>query len=99
MAVIQIICPDCNSDNVIKNGKEEGIQRYRCLNEPCVNQFRYEYKYGAYKKGVIELAYSMHENGSSIRDIARVLKIAATTVSRHLKKKREMSQPKSTLTS
>ena len=94
MAVIKIFCPDCGSDNVIKNGKDGEIQQYRCMNLPCKNQFRYQYKYKAYEKGVQESIIAMHENGSSIADISRVLKISENTVSSKLKKKRSMNQIK-----
>ncbi len=36
MAVIAVLCPHCNNDQVIKRGKTAGgKQRYRCLNPDC----------------------------------------------------------------
>ena len=33
-----ILCPDCNSSHVIKNGLQHGVQNYLCKN--CGRQFR-----------------------------------------------------------
>ncbi|HOF07315.1 MAG TPA: hypothetical protein PKY44_04705, partial [Bacteroidales bacterium] len=33
-----ILCPDCNSSHVIKNGLQNGVQNYLCKN--CGRQFR-----------------------------------------------------------
>ncbi|HQP90307.1 MAG TPA: hypothetical protein PLK51_04910, partial [Bacteroidales bacterium] len=33
-----VLCPDCNSSHVIKNGLQSGVQNYRC--KTCGRQFR-----------------------------------------------------------
>ena len=38
----KILCPDCDSPDVVKNGFQNGQQRYRC--KPCDNRFRYNGK-------------------------------------------------------
>src|SRR2546423_12445131 len=36
MAMIAVFCPECQSCNVVKAGKQpNGTQRYRCQNPPC----------------------------------------------------------------
>ncbi|MDI3545943.1 MAG: hypothetical protein PWQ43_1449, partial [Rikenellaceae bacterium] len=32
------LCPNCHSNNIVKNGKQKGIQNYRCKH--CGRQFR-----------------------------------------------------------
>ena len=38
----KILCPDCDSPDVVKHGFQNGQQRYRC--KPCGNRFRYNGK-------------------------------------------------------
>jgi transposase-like protein len=89
MVLIPVLCPHCQSDNVIKRGKTDtGKQRYLCKNDFCPHSsFRLEYSYKGrlpeIKKKIIEMAL----NGSGVRDTARVLKISPTTVITELKKK------------
>ncbi|MDI3479461.1 MAG: hypothetical protein PWQ14_607, partial [Rikenellaceae bacterium] len=47
-----VLCPDCNSSHVIKNGLQSGVQNYRCKN--CGRQFRVTtgtFMYGVHEKG------------------------------------------------
>jgi len=93
MVLIPVLCPHCQSDNVVKRGKSDtGKQRYLCRNDFCSHRsFRLEYSYKgrlpAIKQKIIEMAL----NGSGIRDTARVLKISPTTVINELKKKNSRS--------
>ncbi len=89
MAVIQVSCPLCRSEKIVKRGKtDNGKQRYLCRNEDCESKsFILDYTYNAKKPGVKVKIVEMSLNGSGIRDIARVLEISTDTVISELKKK------------
>jgi len=82
MATIQVICPNCKSDNVIKHGTTPSKeQRFLCKNVDCkIKTFLLNYqdigRLQDTKKTIVEMAI----NGSGIRDTARVLGISTTTV-------------------
>lgn len=39
MALVSVMCPHCQSDAaVVKNGRSEGKQRFRCRSERCQGQ-------------------------------------------------------------
>ena len=84
-----ICCPDCDGDDICKNGKSEnGTQRWLCLNKDCPRRsFQRSYSYKAHEKGVKEKIDDLAVNSSGVRDTARVLGIGKGTVIRHLKKK------------
>jgi transposase-like protein len=83
---IQIDCPFCESDDLVKNGKSEnGTQRYRC--NSCRKSFQWEYSYRAWLPDVKEQIVTQTLNSSGIRDISRNLGIAKNTVIAELKKK------------
>ncbi len=89
MVVEPILCPDCQSDNVVKYGQSgEGKQRYQCRNSDCSRQtFILAYSYRAYLPEVKQQISDMALNSSGIRDTARVLRINPTTVIKTIKKK------------
>ncbi len=82
MATIEIHCPNCNSRNVVKYGKQpNGAQRYRCMNPDCERQvFLLDYsdrqKLPEIKRQIIEMALA----GKDIREAARILNISPATV-------------------
>lgn len=88
MVLEPICCPDCQSSNIVKNGKSpEDKQRYSCRNADCPRaSFIRDYTYRAYFPEVRKQIVDMAMNGSGIRDTARVLKISPTTVIEDLKK-------------
>jgi transposase-like protein len=88
MAVEQVLCPTCGSEDVVKHGQsDEGKQRYRCRNTDCSRcTFIRHYAYRGYLPEVKQQIADMAVNGSGIRDPARVLKISPTTVIETLKK-------------
>ena len=93
MVLIPVLCPHCQSDQVIKGGKTQvGTQRYKCQNADCPH---YSFQiYTAYKGRSPEIKdriIDMALNGSGIRDTARVLQISPTTVINELKKKNRPS--------
>ena len=83
---VQICCPSCESDDLVKNGhSENGTQRYRC--KQCRRSFQWDYRYKAWEPGIKEQITEQTLNGSGVRDISRNLGIAKQTVSAELKKK------------
>ena len=82
----QIHCPNCQSTNLVKNGRSQnGAQRYCC--KSCKKNFRLDYTYNACKPGMKEKIDEQILNSSGVRDTARILKINKNTVITHLKKK------------
>ena len=89
MVLIPVLCPHCQSDQIIKGGKTKaGKQRYKCQNADCSH---YSFQLNLIYKGrlpeIKEHIVDMALNGSGIRDTARVLKISSATVINELKKK------------
>jgi len=83
---IQINCPFCQSDDLVKNGQSEhGTQRYRC--KTCRKSFQWEYLYRAWLPEVKEQIVEQTLNSSGVRDIRRNLGVAKNTVIAELKKK------------
>ena len=83
---IQIDCPFCQSDDLVKNGhSENGTQRYRC--KSCRKSFQWEYLYRAWLPEVKQQIVEQTLNSSGVRDISRNLGIAKNTVIAELKKK------------
>ncbi len=93
MVLIPVLCPHCQSDQVIKGGATKaGKQRYRCQNSNCLRySFVLNPAYPGHVPAIKERIIDMALNGSGIRDTARVLKISPTTVSNELKKKSQHS--------
>jgi len=81
---IQIDCPYCASQDLVKNGKSEnGTQRYRC--NTCLRSFQWEYRYYARIPEVKAQITTQTLNGSGVRDISRNLEISKDTVIAELK--------------
>jgi transposase-like protein len=89
MVLIPVLCPHCQSDQVIKGGKTKtGQQRYKCQNEDCLHySFQLDLTYKGRSPEIKEQIIDMALNGSGIRNTARALKISPTTVISELKKK------------
>jgi transposase-like protein len=89
MVLISVLCPHCQSDQIIKGGKTKaGKQRYKCQNADCSHySFQLNLIYNGRLPEIKEQIVDMALNGSGIRDTARVLKISPTTVISELKKK------------
>ena len=83
----KITCPQCNKDDLVKNGhSENGTQRYHC--KSCKKSFQLDYSYNAWRPGVKEQIETQTLNSSGVRDISRNLGISKSTVISELKKKR-----------
>ncbi len=84
----QIECPQCGSNDLVKNGLSPNkTQRWRC--NKCKKSFQLSYTYKANEPGIKEKIDSQTLNSSGVRDIARNLGINPNTVCSHLKKKRQ----------
>jgi len=90
MVLFKVQCPNCGSDNIVRNGKNaKGKQRYLCHNVNCtISTFLLDYSQNIRRKGVREQIIKMALNGSGIRDTARVLGVDKNTVMNELKKKK-----------
>ena len=88
MVSVPVLCPYCQSTEVIKAGKQaNGTQRYQCQNEQCARRiFLLHYHDRGRVPEVRRQVVDMALNGSGIRDTARVLRISPTTVIAVLKK-------------
>jgi len=93
MVLFPVLCPHCQSDQVIKGGKTKaGKQRYKCQNSACpCYSFQLDLSYKGRSPEIKDQIIDMALNGSGIRDTARVLKISPTTVISELKKKSRRS--------
>ena len=89
MVLIPVLCPHCQSDQIIKGGKTKGgKQRYKCQNVDCSHySFQLDLIYKGRRPEIKAQIVDMALNGSGIRDTARVLKISSATVVNELKKK------------
>jgi transposase-like protein len=89
MISIVIHCPNCQSPEVIKHGKDpSGKQKYKCQNLHCPRTtFILNYTYKGGQQAIKEKIVDMAMNGSGIRDTARVLQISPNTVIQTLKKR------------
>jgi len=89
MTLVALKCPSCGSEQVIKNGSNNGKQRYLCKNGECPRKTFYaEYTYNAWKPEVKSTIIKMSVNGNGTRAIARCLNIDKDTVTAVLKKKK-----------
>ena len=93
MGRISVLCPYCQSDQVIKGGTTKaGTQRYRCQNADCCHySFVLNPVYHGHLPKVKAQIIDMSLNGRGIRDTARVLQVSPTTVINELKKKSQHS--------
>ena len=90
MVLIAVLCPHCESNDVVRHGKNKnGVQVYRCRNKECKKtRFQLAYKNKACYLDTTKKIVEMAINGSGIRDTAEVLEISTSTVLDRLKKKR-----------
>ena len=89
MVEVPLRCPFCGTENVTKNGRSNGKQRYACHNGECSHQTFYaEYTYNAYKPEVKTGILQWSVDGAGIRAIARRLSVSTDTVIATLKKKK-----------
>ncbi len=87
-AFIPVLCPDCQSNNIFKHGfTADRKQRYRCENAECKRRtFILNHSHPGRTREVKQKIVEMSQNGSGIRDTARVLNVSTSTVIKELKK-------------
>jgi transposase-like protein len=88
MVLIPVKCPYCDSDNIVKYGKNsKGIQVYYCRNIECSHKkFPEQYTYKACDPKVKKQIFSLTVNGNGTRSISRILEVSKDTVTAALKK-------------
>jgi AcrR family transcriptional regulator len=74
----KMICPDCQSDRVAKNGKQQGKQRYIC--RECGRQFLDCYVERGYPLEIRQKCLDLHRAGVSFREIERSTGVSHNTV-------------------
>ncbi len=77
-------CPDCDSNQTIKNGHRKGRQCYKC--KQCDRQFLESYRPWRYSEEVKQLCLKMYLNGMKLREIERVTDIHHTTIIHWIRK-------------
>jgi transposase-like protein len=71
---IEIECPHCHSQDLVKNGKSSnGTQKWQ--RNSCRKHFHLDYRYRAWQTRTKEKIIEMTLNSSGVRDIGRMLHI------------------------
>jgi AcrR family transcriptional regulator len=73
-----MICVNCSSDRVAKNGHRHGKQRYIC--RACGKQFAAEYSQRGYPPETKQHCLTLHQQGISFREIERQTGVSHNTV-------------------
>jgi AcrR family transcriptional regulator/transposase-like protein len=73
-----MICPDCQSDRVAKNGRQQGKQRYVCRG--CGRQFLDRYTPRGYPLEIRQKCLDLHAQGIGFREIERQTGVDCNTV-------------------
>jgi len=73
----KIHCPSCRGI-AVKNGKQNGRQRYKCKH--CQKSFQLEYSYRAYREGINDLIKNLLKESCGVRSISRIVGISTKTV-------------------
>ncbi len=74
----KMMCPDCQSDRVAKNGHQQGKQRYVCRG--CGRQFVDRYISRGYPLEIRQKCLDLHQQGLSFREIERSTGVSHNTV-------------------
>ncbi len=82
----KMICPDCQSDRVAKNGHHKGKQRYIC--RACDRQFIDRYTARGYPPEIKQQCLDLHQQGMSFREIERQTGVSHNTVINWVKESR-----------
>ena len=79
----KIICPDCGSENCVKNGRAKGKQTYLC--KECYTRFIINRQKKKYPRTIKFKAVKMYKEGISISKIAKLLDIPVQNISYWIK--------------
>jgi AcrR family transcriptional regulator/transposase-like protein len=74
----KMTCPDCQSDRIAKNGRQQGKQRYICRG--CDRQFIDRYVERGYPLETRQKCLDLHQAGISFREIERSTGVSHNTV-------------------
>jgi transposase-like protein len=77
-------CPHCHSNWVVKYGKDNGKQTYRC--RECHHRFTPDGKRHFYPEAVKQQAVALYTEGNGISAISRLLNVKMATVYSWIKK-------------
>lgn len=78
------MCPYCESNDYVKNGKVNGKQTYLC--KSCGKRFIKNREKNAYNQIKKEKAISLYRKGLSLRKIAKMTNIPHTTINYWVRK-------------
>jgi AcrR family transcriptional regulator len=73
-----MMCPNCQSDRVAKNGRQQGKQRYICRG--CGRQFLDRYTQRGYPLEIRQKCLDLHTEGIGFREIERRTGVDCNTV-------------------
>jgi AcrR family transcriptional regulator len=73
-----MICVECGSDRIAKNGHRHDKQRYIC--RTCGKQFAGEYSVRGYPPEIKQQCLALHQQGMSFREIERQTGVSHNTV-------------------
>ena len=92
---IELLCPNCQSANIVKNGGKSYADKQNYLCKDCGRQFiaDHELDYEGCKTRVFEQVKRAFVRGCGIRDIAEIFGISTDTVLSFLKKCRFEVKP------
>ncbi|MBF0162303.1 MAG: IS1 family transposase [Magnetococcales bacterium] len=82
MAVVEVRCPDCDSLNVVKYGRQpNGAQRFICQNPPCTRRvfllnYQIKPRPTVTRQQIIDLALS----GADVQETAQLLRLPQESV-------------------
>ena len=81
-----MLCKQCGGNNIRKQGKTpQGKQRFLCQEEGCGHSFILDYSYKGYLVEIRQKIVDMTRNGSSIREISRLLGVSSKTIMKIVK--------------
>jgi AcrR family transcriptional regulator/transposase-like protein len=83
-------CPDCQSDRIAKNGRQQGKQRYICRG--CGRQFLDRYVERGYPLEIKHKCLDLHRAGVSFREIERSTGVSHNTVINWVKDRESESE-------
>jgi AcrR family transcriptional regulator len=74
----KMMCPECQSDRIAKNGRQQDKQRYICRG--CGRQFVDRYVERGYPLEIRQKCLDLHQQGVSFREIERSTGVSHNTV-------------------
>lgn len=88
MITLVVLCPHCQSDRLVRNGKAADGTRARYLCRACQRRSTQDPRPNGYTDEQRETILRAAQERSSLRGLARTFGVARHTVARWVKKKR-----------